>query len=46
MPPKGKRTVDMIASTYGGFTFAPGCAQSHWTTSSKGTKKQKRKGVL
>ena len=42
MPPKGQ-LANRIASKYGGFTFVPGSVQVYWTTSSKGTKKQKHK---
>ena len=43
MPPKGQHANRIVSNYGGGFTFAPGCAQVYWTTSSKKQKKQKHK---
>jgi hypothetical protein len=40
MPPKGQHANRIVSNYGGGFTFAPGCAQVYWTTSSKKQKKQ------
>jgi hypothetical protein len=43
MPPKGQHATMIMSNYGGGFTFAAKRARVSWTTSSKGTKKQKQK---